>query len=255
MDPFLEHPAYFAALHGRMIAQLARELRDRLPEDYTAETDDRLWSETAEAAPEVNDPETPAPPVNDAAPPRAGLVVVSVPRIERRETFIEILKHDARERLVAVIELLTPAAKEAGQRGREVYLRQQRERLDKGNVHLVEIDLLRSGAHSTAVPADHLRRQAGPFDYHVSIRDANLPDRYHVYPIRLEQRLPELVVPLLPDDGVVLLDLQAVFERCYDTGPYRLVKYDLDRLTPPLPARLKEWAQERLGRARGPSFP
>jgi hypothetical protein len=246
MDPFLEHPAYFAGLHGRMIALLAKELRERLPESYLAATEDRLWLEPVEQ-PALEHTIAPDAPAAGEAPPRAGVVIVTVPHIERRETFVEILKHAGdEERLVTVVELLTPAVKTPGQRGREVYLTRQRERLDTGSVHLVEIDLLRTGEHTTAVPAEALHRQAGPFDYHVCIRHFHQHDRYHVYPIRLEQRLPELVVPLLPEDGVVLLDLQAVFERCYTTGPYRLAKYDLARLNPPLAPHQQEWAARRL---------
>ena len=45
--------------------------------------------------------------------------------------------------------------------------------------------------------------------------------------VRLETALPVITVPLLPGDGDVPLDLQAVFTRCYDTGPYRVPRYNL----------------------------
>ena len=42
-----------------------------------------------------------------------------------------------------------------------------------------------------------------------------------VYPLRLPEPLPTIAIPLLPGDPAVSLDLQAVFDRTYDAGPYR----------------------------------
>jgi hypothetical protein len=258
MDPFLEQPVYFTCLQARLVSLLAQELRQRLPRGYTAATEDRLWQEPIEASPAQDqatqvDLSAPVSPAADGLPARAGLVVVTVPHLERRETFVEIFKHsgdDQDEQLVTLLEVLTPAVKMSGQRGRDVYLHKQRECLDKPAIHLVEIDLLRAGEHTTAVPVEALRQQGGKFDYHVCVSHGRQRDKYHVYPIRLEQRLPEVVVPLLPADGVALLDVQAVFERCYTTGPYSLVRYDLARLEPPLPPAQREWAA-RLLRPKG----
>ena len=60
--------------------------------------------------------------------------------------------------LVTAIEFLSPSNKTPGKRGRELYLRKQREMLDSP-AHLVEIDLLRGGVHSTAVPLERLERR------------------------------------------------------------------------------------------------
>jgi len=68
-----------------------------------------------------------------------------------------------------------------------------------------------------------------------------------LYPFRLPDVLPEILVPLLPKDGAVALDLQAVFDRCYDAGPYRRrVRYDLNRIDPPLSADQHAWALQLL---------
>ncbi len=147
--------------------------------------------------------------------------MVHVPHDQRSETFVEIYCGPRSERrLVTSIELLSLTNKTPGEHGRDLYLRKQREILES-KVHLVEIDLLRDGEHTTAVPLDRLRQQADEFEYHVSIhRFDNLED-YFVYSIRLDESLPEIAVPLLPGDAAVLLDLQAVFQRTYDAGPYR----------------------------------
>jgi len=64
----------------------------------------------------------------------------------------------------------------------------------------------------------------------------NLED-YFVYPIQLAQPLPLVRVPLLPADGQIALDLQQVFQRMYDAGPYgREIDYQKDIPTPRLSA-------------------
>ena len=64
-----------------------------------------------------------------------------------------------------------------------------------------------------------------------------------VYPIRLEERLPPVAIPLLPGDPPVTLDLQAVFDRCYDAGPYsRELRYGEDTIVPELEPDQAAWA-------------
>jgi hypothetical protein len=148
--------------------------------------------------------------------------------------------------LVTSIELLSLTNKTSGEHGRDLYLRKQREILDS-KVHLVEIDLLRSGEHTTAVPHNRLARKAGEFEYHVSVhRFDNLED-YFVYPFRLNQALPEISVPLLPGDPPLPLDLQAVFQRTYDAGPYvREIDYAHDVPQPALGSVWQSWLGEVL---------
>ena len=64
---------------------------------------------------------------------------------------------------------------------------------------------------------------------------------------RLEETLPEIAVPLLSRDGFVPLDLQVVFNRCYDAGPYRRrLRYDVQLLDPALNPKQREWAGKLL---------
>ena len=47
------------------------------------------------------------------------------------------------------------------------------------------------------------------------------------------------------------LDLQEVFDRCYDAGPYeRRVKYEMARLTPALKTKQARWVKQRLREAK-----
>jgi hypothetical protein len=260
MDPFIELPAFFPGFHDDMVTYLKAALQDRLPERYYAVGSDRLWVEVTERYIEpdvqVRRSERDGPAVETqvstaVAEPRTKPIVVTVPHDERREPFLEIFIREAdRERLVTTIEILSLSNKTHGEHGRELYRRKQREVLDS-KVHLVEIDLLRGGEHTTAVRRDRLLRKAAPFDYHISIhRFDNLED-YFIYPILLEERLPEIAIPLLPGDTDVPVDLQPVFDRCYETGRYgRRIRYAELALNPPLSAQRADWVRG-LVRQRG----
>jgi hypothetical protein len=259
MDPFLEHPVQFPDLHDRLITYSSEALNGRLPEPYYAKIGRRVWVEVSQryVGPDVNVLRTNGGPAREqlesggvavAAPPRTRPVVVRVPHDEIRETFLDIYTRQDGERLVTSIEVLSPSNKTPGEQGRALYQQKQQEVL-RSKVHLVEIDLLRGGTHTTAVPLDRAVGKCGPFDYHVCVHPFDDFEVFHVYPIRLADRLPEISVPLLPGHDPVTLDLQAVFDRCYDTGGYRRhISYDLASVVPPLRPEHGSWAVEMLAR-------
>ena len=113
-----------------------------------------------------------------------------------------------------------------------------------GPVHLVEIDLLRGGTHTTAVPRELIEAKVGPFDYHVSVRRFDRPTAFLVYPLSMRLRLPPLAIPLLPGDPDVTVDLQAVFDRAYDAGPYRREVTRRRSRHPSIPPRLGELGRQ-----------
>ncbi len=257
MDPYLEHLAIFPGLHDSLIAYLREFLQARLPAPYYAEIGDRVWVEFPQRpiGPDVTVLQGGATASGSAgggtaiaSALRSRPIVVTVPRDEMRETFLQIFSRREEERLVTTIEVLSPVNKTSGP-GRELYLRKQQEIL-ASQVNLVEIDLLRAGEHTTAVPLDFARLRAGPFDYHVCVHAFERIFDYLVYPIRLEEKLPEIAVPLLPGDPAVAVDLQAAFDRAYDTGPYRRrISYGAEVPVPPLRPERQEWAAAVVGRS------
>ena len=113
------------------------------------------------------------------------MTVPQSPEEERTEPYLEIYaRREGEDRLVTSIEVLSLTNKTLGSEGRQKYLEKQQEILS-GQVNLVEIDLLRGGAHSSAVPLWLAREKAGPFDYHVSVRRFDRPGEFLVYPIPL----------------------------------------------------------------------
>jgi hypothetical protein len=144
--------------------------------------------------------------------------VIDLPPVEIREPFIRILSLRESEQVVAIVEILSPSNKAPGGEGRELYLRKQEEVLDSP-VHLLEIDLLRTGEHTIAAPRRAMEGR-GRWDYLVCLHRGDERGRYRVWPVRLRERLPSVPAPLLPGDPECPLDLQAVFERWYDEGAY-----------------------------------
>src|SRR5207302_681231 len=145
------------------------------------------------------------------------------------------------ERLVTTVEVLSRTNKSPGEHGRDLYVQKQQEVL-KHKVHLVEIDLLRGGEHTTAVPLEEAVARAGSFDYHVCVHRFDRPYDYFVYPIQLGNRLPAIAIPLLPEHTAVRIDLQPVLDRCYDSGLYRRrVRYGEHTPVPSLSAEQAEW--------------
>ena len=274
MDPYLERTRWFRGFHNGLIFCLQGLLQPKLPEPYYALTGELVWLEGSERHVEpdvdvfrpVSIRRRPRPEPDEGggvatmevemetvADPEPIVVSVDAPfeGEERTEPFLEIYaRGKGEDRLITAIEVLSRTNKTIGGPGRQKYLEKQREVLDS-QVHLVEIDLLRGGAHTTAVPYGLAWAEAGPFAYHVSIHLFQRPKEFRIYPIQLEQRLPVIAIPLLPDDPAVPLDLQAAFQRVYDAGPYRrAVHYGQDPILPVLTPAQTAWAEQLLAADR-----
>jgi hypothetical protein len=260
MDPYLESPDWFPGLHDNLIVFMKGALQRRLPESYYAESSQRIWLEYSRrhVEPDVEVVRSARRPRKRARgsglaladPEVTGPLVVTVETVEHgpfNESFLEIRRRWGKGiQIVTSIEVLSPANKKVGNPGREKFLEKQRETLGS-ETHLVEIDLLRGGTHTLAVPKDLVTARAGTYEYMVSIHRFNRPNEYLVYPITLRQRLPKIAIPLSPGDPDVTLDLQDVFDRSYDFGPYRReIEYGKDRIVPRLKPEQAEWATNLL---------
>ncbi len=261
MDPYLESPEIFADFHDSAITYLREALQASLPAPYFAALGRRVWIEVLRRSvgPDVQvqrprggiSAPHPAVEIASGLATQTQLVArplkVRVAHDEFREPFVEIYTQvEEGNRLVTSIEILSLSNKTSGEQGRELYVRKQKEML-ASKAHLVEIDLLRAGEHVSAVPLDAATEICGDFDYHVSVHCFDDRETYLVYPIGMEERLPPIAIPLLPGDEPVTLDLQAVFDRCYDAGPYaREIRYGVDPVVPALDGDHAAWASQCL---------
>ncbi len=85
-------------------------------------------------------------------------------------------------------------------------------------------------------------------DYLIAVdRGAELD--YELFPIRLEESLPCVPVPLREGEVEVPLDLQYVFQQAYDGSPYARGAVDYDQPpAPPVRPELADWLAKCLER-------
>jgi hypothetical protein len=268
MDPYLEAPDIWPDLHDALAGEIRIVLNQTLPAPYYA----RL-----EMRPEVGIAEgdggrriVPDLAVVRHPRPQGGLgaaAVLDAPRATLspsfevtdlseplRHAFVEIRDPSRGHHLVTLIEIVSPNCKRAGA-DRETYFRKQREVLES-DASLIEIDLLRAGARPLAdaqVEVTLLGHRPTP-DYLVQVHRAwkrGRPGRVQFFPTLVTESLPVFPVPLREGQDEVPLDLQFVFNRAYDGGPYRRGAVDYTQPPrPPLPQELAEWGRERV-RAAG----
>lgn len=247
MDPYLEDPQTWPDLHSSLISYIREELQPQLRPKYIARIGERVELSSLRRGyiPDVLLIRS-APAVYGEAV-AGGLLVADEPTTialleeERRVPFLEIIHHPSGE-VVTLIEVLSPANKTGEERLK--YLRKQDD-IYNSQVNLVEIDLLGEGPPTTLARLGRIDEPAD-WRYIISVLRNQNNAKIEVYPIPLRQRLPRCRIPLLPEDEDVVLDLPAVFTRCYDIGGYDLL---IDYSQPPtvtLSPEDKEWMKTLL---------
>jgi hypothetical protein len=254
MDPYLETPELWSDVHHELISQIRSALNPALRPRYVARVELRVYiSDEDDPGREVLVPdvrvETARRRKGPKKPKGRGAVAVTEPLTvplllddEIEEARVEI-RHRETNTLVTVLEVLSPANKVRGSRGRTSFMEKRREIL-ASTVHWVEIDLLRAGDPSVTRPA------LIPSDYRALVSRAE--DRRHAryWPISLRQPLPIIGIPLRGKDPDVPLDLNTVLSAAYEHGAYDLsIDYRRDP-DPPLDPDDAAWADQLL-RAQG----
>jgi hypothetical protein len=248
MDPYLEHPALWPSVHRRMIVWLAHQLRPLIRPRYVASVEEYVY---IEGPAQLRIPDIWVQRASRHTSRRgrvatarkaAGPIVVDVTDLEVSQTYIEVLDRYQDLRIVTVIELVSPSNKVAGP-GQEAYLLKQQQ-VRATEAHLVEIDLLRFGAHILSVPEFHAR-MSQPYQYLISVNRWPKRNRFELYPAQLREPLPILSLPLSEPDPDVPLNLQIALEQVYEDADYMLrVRYQ-EPCIPPLEPADQKWADER----------
>ncbi len=241
MDPYLEERAIWPDVHQRLITYISEALQPQIRPKYVARIGERI--QLAEVrhtyVPDVLFVQPLREPTPTLAP--AGTLVADEPQTiayldeERHVPFIEIIYRDTGD-VVTLIEVLSPANKVGD--GREHYLQKQTELLNT-KANLVEIDLLGYG-QDTVLARNAIITEPADWRYQINISRAQRRHELELYAVPLRERLPRCRIPLRPPDPDVVLDLTAVFNRCYDVGGYDLL-IDYSQ-PPPVPLRDKETA-------------
>ncbi len=209
MDPYLESPQLWPGIHAALIVYIRDQLQPVLRPRYLAVIEERVYLERPDRdiVPDLrvhhHRPNAARPALSATVAESDAPVLVHTPPRDVHETFVAILDRQSGERVVTVIEVVSPTNKYAGP-GRVSYVAKQDEIL-RGPMHLVEIDLLRAGPHVLAVP-EYAARRAAEYDYLVCVnRSQEQRDTFELYPRRLRERLPRLRVPLAGTDPDVVL--------------------------------------------------
>lgn len=257
MDPYLEAKLIWPGFHNALVVYIRDQLRPLLHPRYIAAVEDRVFLEEPPRAliPDVWVREQSskwngggaavleqqvATQALDADDP----MLIELTDRELHESYIEILDRQSGQRVVTVIEVLSPTNKTPGP-GRDAYLAKQEE-VWKSATHLVEIDLLRGGEHTVLIPEGEVRDRRD-YDYLVSVnRATNIRRLYETYPRSLRERLPRISIPLAEGDRDVVLDLQAVVAQTYDAGSYQARLHYDQPCTPPLLEADQAWANDLI---------
>lgn len=159
---------------------------------------------------------------------------------ERRETYL-VIREAQTDRLITVIETLSPSNKRRSSDGRQQYLA-KREEILSSKTNLVELDLLRRG---TRLPL----LKCPPGDYFGIVSRSYRRPKASVYAWTLRQALPTIQIPLQREDPEAALDLQQAFSTVYDRADYGgSIDYN-SQLRTPLNESDEQWRKTLIGRA------
>lgn len=216
MDPYLEG-ARWMSVHSQLAAEIARQLVPKLRPKYIVQPVTRyVWSTPDDIGiklggiiPDVGIAEQQWQPTLThtgvaIAPPTLEMATVTPEKTPL--VVLEIRDRELRD-LVTAIEILSPTNKRG--EGYDEYV-EKRQNLLRSRVHLLEIDLLRKGKRVPMVG------ELPDTPYFVFLSRSDNRPITQIWAIRLQDTLPIVPIPLLPEDDDVPLDLQSAFNEVYD---------------------------------------
>ncbi len=277
MDPYLEAPHVWPGFQHKFASELSTELNGLLPARYYAELEmrpelgiieeDGMRQRIVPDVTVVRYPRSPKEAKGEAMAvlerPRRDIsysieMTISLSKI--RHYYVEIRDSSQGHKLITLIEIVSPSNKTAGP-DREAYESKQRDMLES-DANLIELDFLRAGRR--VLPTLELEvgiKEISPSPTYLVLvnrawRRRDDVGAFQVFPVGLREWLPCIPVPLKQGEEEVLLDLQFVFNRAYDTGPYRRGAVDYSQ-PPPAPRLNPEdaaWAADLTRAWRDPNL-
>ena len=248
MNPFLEQPSVWHDFHTRFAVALADQLSALVGTAYLVRVEEHVYLHELSAAerqligrPDVHvspqAPKTSSSTTTLSAPCRGRFLT---PVDEEKVRYLEIIERSGR-RVTAVIEILSPSNKLNGP-DRDSYLSKRLAYL-RGDVHFIELDLLRGGPR---MPIDGMPA----CDYCAAV--STVADRPNggIWPFGLREAMPIVPIPLRRDDPAAPLDLKAALDRVYDAATYRYEIYQSEPV-PALSHADAGWAAEILKATAG----
>jgi hypothetical protein len=243
MDPFIEINPRWEGFHAWFVRELARQSLpkaqelgcwidvERMVYQRDPDGDVVLIGGPDEAV--AVDPTAPAwqagPAVALAEPKVIHEVVLDPKTLERvKQDYLVVRELGRFARVLAAVEVLSPANKSGSYVPR---YREKRLHWLAARAHFMEIDLLRDGEN----PSRRLFPELPPTPYFIFVaRKTGLGRNEEGYPLRLQDPLPVIGLPLGPPRPDLPLDMAAAFHAAYDLS-IRPGSIDYERETPPPP--------------------
>ncbi|MBD2179827.1 DUF4058 family protein [Planktothrix sp. FACHB-1355] len=245
MNPYLENPQLWSEFHNRLIVAIAIAIEPELNLNYRVAVEKRIYLSTSSdlvGIPDisiVSKQPTPTPPTSPVTLlTRIEPIPVQLPLPETvEESYLEIREMPS-DRVITVIEVLSPKNKAAGV-GRSTY-DTKRQQVLGSRTNLVEIDLLRGGK---PMPILGVRQRS---DYRILVsRGSQLPQA-QLYAFSVRDAIPCLSVPLQPQETEPSLDLQNLSIAVYNQARFDLAIDYRQEPYHPLKAADREWVDNLL---------
>lgn len=258
MDPYLEAAGIWRGFHQYLAVEIAKELNRHITPKYFADVEVHTLMEeigigmqqhmypdvavTEIEAPQALSPQALSP---QTSPSQTSAATIEAPIVrpvdlpeQTKLRSVQIFER-ATEQLVTSIEILSPANKSG--EGLEKY-RQKRSRILSSGVHLVEIDLLRRGTR----PGIELETDPIDTDYILLVNRFNSGyiRNSEIWPIAIDQPLPDMSVPLLSPDPDAVVDFTTLVKTIYQDARYDLrIDYSERVPAPALRSAMQTWWQ------------
>ena len=248
MDPYLELEPNWSDFTPGFVKSLANHMLSRVLPRYDVRVEEYLYVAHEEIRLHRVRPDMTITTADEWGEPRGAAVgmleaataELDYPDFEpRTQRHLKVI-HTPTRRVVTIVEMLSPINKRPGEDGLDAYLEKRSEFVASG-CNLVEIDLLRGGERLPM--AGKLPRG----DYYVYVGRVGRRPRCQIIGWPWRAAFPSIPIPLLPEDGDLIVDVQAVFQSAYEPSFYdRRLPYD-QPLVPPLSAADETWVRQRLG--------
>lgn len=214
MDPYLEDNKRWPTFHEQFISALGDALQPALSDKYRLRLGHRHYD-------------------------LQQVLFTSIQKEHHQEPFVEIRQKSSGDKLVTLIELVSPANRNTPE-GRWRYEKRRQEARHDG-AHVVELDLVLQG--NTPLEADTSTLQERQFV--CCVTRALRPVKHELYGTSLTKRLPRIRLPMLTDERDLVLDVQALINRVYDRCFDGQIDYQLDPQVP-LSDADRQWMDQLL---------
>jgi len=201
MDPYLEDAKRWPTFQQQFISALSDALQPALSDKYRLRLGNRHY--------EIEQ-----------------VLFTSIQKEQHQEPFLEIRQKSSSDKLVTLIEMISPTNRTHPEGRRRYEMRRLEARNE--SAHLVELDLVLQGQTCLVADLSNLTES----QYVCCVTRVARPVKHELYGTMLTKRLPRIRLPMLPDDRDLVLDVQAlvnrVFDRCFDGQ----IDYQLDPHVP-----------------------